>query len=119
MELPREEGSKQSAVCVQRPWGEKLACWRKLEQGGRRGEWWEATSERWAGWGADQAGPDASVSLDCILGSAGSCRRSLRGGGKEGDQLTVQHGGPAQCTRACEVSIQTAEDPEDDGLARL
>lgn len=93
MELPQEEGSKQSAVHVQRPWGEKLACWRKLEQGGRRGEWWEARSERRAGWEADQAGPDASVSLDCILGSEGSCGRSLRGGGTEWDQLTVQRAG--------------------------
>lgn len=66
MELPWEEGSKQREVHVQRPWGEKPACWRKLEQGGRRGEWWEERSERRAGWGVDRAGPDASVSLDCI-----------------------------------------------------
>lgn len=68
MEPPWEECSKHREVHVQSPWGEKLVCWRRLEQEARRGELWEVRSETGAGWGADQAAPAAQMSLYCIPG---------------------------------------------------
>lgn len=41
------------------------------------------------------------------------------GEGPERDQLGVQRVGPAQDTSAGAVSVQMAEDPDDDPLARL
>ena len=63
MEPPWEECSKQREAHVQRPWGEKLVCGRRLEgetlerdrglgHGSRRGRRGKEGLERQPGWGA-------------------------------------------------------------------
>lgn len=99
MELPWEERSEQRELHIQRPWGEKLVCWRRPEQRARRGELWEVRSERQVGWEVDQPGPDAGRAWTAISGQqAATGKFSARD--KGGILFLAQCVGPAQCTQA-------------------